>query len=128
MVIERITREEYTNANRKFAQLEGKWMTDEKLINAESLKSLFDRQYKTALSTTTKEKAEELEWGSVLERLKNGKVVADMFCLYRVKNDNPKCPRCGSSYPEGEEALSRRDNSTSICSDCGVLEAFADFK
>lgn len=37
-----------------------------------------------------------------------------------------KCPRCGkvfNDYP----ALSRRDNKTEICPDCGTAEAFEDF-
>lgn len=37
-----------------------------------------------------------------------------------------KCPRCGGkikTYP----ALSRRDNKTYICSDCGQDEAMFDF-
>ena len=45
----------------------------------------------------------------------------------------PKCPRCGGGIPndaqEGEYpgALSRRDNKTYICSECGTLEALEDF-
>ena len=38
---------------------------------------------------------------------------------------NTKCPHCGeqmSKFP----ALSRRDNKTLICSDCGKLEALID--
>jgi transcription elongation factor Elf1 len=35
------------------------------------------------------------------------------------------CPRCGKSYTE-YPALSRRDNETDICSDCGNSEAFED--
>ena len=42
-------------------------------------------------------------------------------------NETPKkCPKCGNwflSYP----ALSRRDNSTYICPDCGVKEAMEDY-
>jgi len=37
------------------------------------------------------------------------------------------CPGCGSAlskYP----ALSRDDNKTNICSDCGVREALEDYK
>ena len=37
-----------------------------------------------------------------------------------------KCPRCENStfaFP----AISRRDNETEICSQCGVDEAFADY-
>ena len=32
------------------------------------------------------------------------------------------CPRCGKAYC-GHPALSRLDNTTEICSDCGVREA-----
>lgn len=36
-----------------------------------------------------------------------------------------KCPKCGG--PLGERpALSRRDNKTDICSDCGTREAIED--
>jgi len=37
-----------------------------------------------------------------------------------------KCPKCGEPL-EGFPALSRRDNKTEICSDCGTLEAMEDF-
>jgi hypothetical protein len=39
---------------------------------------------------------------------------------------DPLCPRCNKplgAYP----ALSRRDNATDICSDCGTEEAFYDY-
>ena len=32
------------------------------------------------------------------------------------------CPKCGKKY-SGYHALSREDNKTEICSDCGVAEA-----
>ena len=32
------------------------------------------------------------------------------------------CPRCGNSY-HGASALSRRDNETLVCPDCGTREA-----
>ena len=32
------------------------------------------------------------------------------------------CPRCGRNFT-GEPALSRKDNQTYICPDCGTLEA-----
>lgn len=36
-----------------------------------------------------------------------------------------KCPKCGG--PLGKRpALSRRDNKTDICSDCGAIEAIED--
>ena len=36
-----------------------------------------------------------------------------------------KCPRCKRTY-RGEGALSRRDNETEICSDCGTAEALSE--
>lgn len=33
-----------------------------------------------------------------------------------------RCPRCGRTY-HGASALSRKDNKTSICPDCGTREA-----
>ena len=35
------------------------------------------------------------------------------------------CPRCKREI-KGEPALSRRDNETEICSDCGTAEALSD--
>lgn len=32
------------------------------------------------------------------------------------------CPKCGQAYCE-DPALSRKDNRTSICPDCGMKEA-----
>jgi len=37
-----------------------------------------------------------------------------------------KCPRCGKNFISIRASLSRRDNKTNICSDCGTLEAFED--
>lgn len=43
----------------------------------------------------------------------------------------PICPSCGGFIPNNDApgshpgALSRRDNITEICSNCGVMEAFA---
>ena len=34
------------------------------------------------------------------------------------------CPKCGKTYT-GRPALSREDNETLICPDCGILEALA---
>jgi len=44
-----------------------------------------------------------------------------------------KCPRCGGGIPNDEcrglypGALSRKDNETEICSNCGAAEALEDF-
>ena len=37
-----------------------------------------------------------------------------------------KCPKCDKLYI-GYPAISRRDNKTEICSQCGVLEALEDW-
>ena len=40
-----------------------------------------------------------------------------------------RCPRCLSFLPIGYPgALSRRDNKTEICSNCGLVEAIRDMK
>lgn len=36
-----------------------------------------------------------------------------------------KCPICGKEYTE-PPAISRKDNKTGICPDCGTLEALED--
>ena len=38
------------------------------------------------------------------------------------KNEPKVCPLCGRTYTE-VPALSRKDNATPICPDCGTLEA-----
>lgn len=37
-----------------------------------------------------------------------------------------RCPRCDNSY-EGYAAVSRRDNKTKICGECGLGEALFDW-
>ena len=36
------------------------------------------------------------------------------------------CPKCKKTYT-GYPAISRRDNKTEICSECGTAEALEDF-
>ena len=36
------------------------------------------------------------------------------------------CPRCSQNF-SGHPAISRRDHTTEICSDCGTSEAMNDF-
>ena len=42
-----------------------------------------------------------------------------------MSKDTPTCVRCSKEYSDFP-ALSRRDNKTNICSDCGTMEAFED--
>ena len=37
-------------------------------------------------------------------------------------NRTRKCPQCGAEY-QGHPAISRKDNKTPICTDCGTREA-----
>lgn len=62
----------------------------------------------------------------MLNNLKLGRVVEDMFNMYRVSTDAEKCPICGASMFSRMTALSRRDNMTKICSFCGQNEAIED--
>lgn len=41
-----------------------------------------------------------------------------------VSNEERTCPICGRSY-NGHPALSRTDNETLICPDCGTRQALA---
>lgn len=40
--------------------------------------------------------------------------------------ENKICPKCGKTF-KGVGALSRRDNKTEICSECGRKEAINDY-
>jgi len=48
------------------------------------------------------------------------KLARNVFKIY------PICPVCDKEY-DGRPALSRKDNKTLICPNCGVGEAFMDF-
>ena len=51
-----------------------------------------------------------------------------------VQNQIKDCPRCGEPIPNREHAgeyagaISRRDNATEICSECGTIEAMEDIE
>lgn len=44
--------------------------------------------------------------------------------MKKEMNNVRKCPKCGSEY-QGHPAISREDNKTPICPDCGTREALA---
>jgi predicted RNA-binding Zn-ribbon protein involved in translation (DUF1610 family) len=50
-----------------------------------------------------------------------GKILGDK------KSKNAICPKCGEDFDDKRPAISRRDNKTKICSDCGVTEAMEDW-
>lgn len=85
-----------------------------------------------------KEKLFRVEYGKqdtpqeLREYRLNGK--GPVGCLKEFKEEFPntefeifeRCPICKNFY-SGYPALSRRDNKTDICSDCGMKEALEDF-
>lgn len=62
------------------------------------------------------------------EMVETGCVLYLPLGYMRAKNDLPKCPRCGCSImDEAHQAVSRYDNTTVICSDCGTIEAMENY-
>jgi hypothetical protein len=61
-----------------------------------------------------------------------GKRHAEVITATANENRAERCPRCGHLIPNDDMggvycgALSRRDNETEICSECGQREAFED--
>ena len=45
----------------------------------------------------------------------------------KMNDETFTCPRCGKEWLEWRAALSRKDNKTLICSECGEHEAFDDY-
>ena len=62
-----------------------------------------------------------------MELLEAGRVVHVPFGYIRKYTTMDKCPRCGASIPDGMAALSRYDNKTYICDQCGTAEAMEDY-
>lgn len=94
-----------------FERCESKWTEkDEKEIN-ELLKNRTGLFEKVDLKTT-------------IDMLNDGKVISLKIGFIRLKNDMEKCKLCGSEL--GMPAVSRRNNKTQICSDCGLKEAVED--
>ena len=61
--------------------------------------------------------------GSIMTNWDNG---SGLSVAYGVDIARRVCPACGKLLT-GYPALSRKDNKTEICSDCGTKEALADF-
>ena len=62
--------------------------------------------------------------GSLLMRWDNGSGLNVVYGEDIVKKVST-CPRCGKEYT-ARPAISRKDNKTDICPDCGTLEALED--
>lgn len=61
--------------------------------------------------------------GSLIMHWDNGSGLNVIYGEDIVKKlDEQICPKCGKTY-KGRPALSRTDNKTKVCPDCGTLEA-----
>lgn len=119
MTIEKLSREQYDTHHQDFAQCEGLWTP----IPLDKAQAFVSSTKRTLASTRPDEDASYLDWPHVKEALAAGRVVSLLPLLIRQVTDEPKCPLCGSSIPAGTAAVSRRDNQTTICSSCGLIEA-----
>lgn len=121
MLFEVLYEHDYLRNFSDFKRCEGLWEeTDET-----EARKLIDRAYQ--ISCEVEKKARNyLIWGNALEKLEDGRVLRLPILFIREKNNLKKCPLCGSSI-DGVGAISRRDNETEICDDCGFKEAMEDF-
>lgn len=123
MIIEKLSEITLNENFGDFSKCEDHWEE----LNCDEAIKLLDIAYE--VSKKSKEGVREfLKQDLAFDLLKEGVVIRLPGLFIREKNDNPKCPRCGNSYEDGLGALSRRDNETEICSNCGTMEAFEDMK
>lgn len=109
-----------------FSKCEDKWvLMDDNSI--ETLKTIFQSLREVVKQLHPEEYYPIYEEEVFLNRLRLGQTVEDMYNVYRVKTTLDKCPICGASIFDGTFAISRRDNKTIICSNCGMKEAIEDF-
>jgi len=73
--------------------------------------------------------SEEYTREFALGSLKSGRIIDTPCILFKLgkDEDTKTCPLCGSYYM-GMGALSRRDNKTDICPQCGMNEAIEDMR
>lgn len=128
MLLERLRIKTFLIKNKDFKACESDWEDCPEYLTLDLLKTRYEEDIKIASKHTPSVNLTEYPWEDVANRLMAGKTASDTLYIYRTKTSDPKCPNCGSSYQKGLHALSRRDNKTRICSDCGVVEAFQDFK
>lgn len=66
-----------------------------------------------------------LDENRLVEQLENGFIVNMNMMIVRAVLGSETCPTCGATA-ESLTSLSRRDNETMICENCGMREAFED--
>lgn len=128
MIIECLPKSVFNKNMQDFSKCEGEWKVHDK-IDEEFVRQSFLLMQQVTRESEPKKNAEDYGWMNIKEQLMNGRVVSDPFMLYRMKSNLSHCPLCGGSYDEKNHdyAVSRRDNKTKICSQCGMKEAFDDY-
>lgn len=107
-----LSKEEYDSAFGSFAVCEGKW------------RGLSEETYHVfikALSVVTPHVEQAIN-KAAKDTLDAGHVLSIPIGFIRLTTNADKCPKCGGSILDFG-ALSRYDNKTRICSECGVAEA-----
>lgn len=124
--IEKLSLEELKRNYDNYSKCEDKWtlMPEDSI---EKLKSIFQSLREVVEQLHPEEYYPIYEEEVFLNKLRLGQTVEDMYNVYRVKTTLDKCPICGASIFDGTFAISRRDNKTIICSNCGMKEAIEDF-
>lgn len=120
MKYEMLFETDYLKNFEDFKRCEGLWND----IDENEVKEWFKRAYELSLQVDENPR-EYLIWENAIKHLEAGLVIRLPFHFIREKNDLKKCPLCACSY-DGLGALSRRDNETEICGNCGTNEAFED--
>lgn len=104
-----------------FTRCEENWLE----LDASRAQTMFEVALKSADQLHKEVQVELRVWGTVEKLMSTGKAVRVYDTIFRESRDQKACPLCGS-YIEGDGAISRLDNQTMICSDCGQREALND--
>lgn len=121
MDLERLPRGTYDNNNQDFQATEGEWVATTEDAFKKEIRSTQAVLKMTQPDTNTT----HLNWENIRHGVDKGRSVELIRSFYRKKTDYPKCLICASSITDGG-SLSRRDNTTKICSICGAQEALDD--
>lgn len=113
-----------TSKNEDVAKCEGLWIPTTE-DSASTICNMTEKMLRT--EGHNGEAAVSFRWENARAAMEKGKALSSLFLIIRKRTNLRKCPCCGASIPEGTQALSRYDNKTAICSDCGTREAFEDF-
>ena len=104
-----------------FTRCKQNWLT----LEPARAKAMFEVTLKSAEQLHKKVPADLKSWETITDLMASGKAVRVYDTIFREVRDQKTCPLCGG-YIEGEGAISRLDNHTMICCDCGQKEALND--